>query len=125
MLLGQIFNSITAWNKLATVTMKPLYGYKVLKYVKLVQAEHAIAETQRVALIHEVTGTEDGEDAKIEPNTPEFSDYVNRLNEAFTVESELEQIDTSFESVLAAIGDKDDVLTVQDLAILEPFFKTE
>lgn len=125
MLLGQIFNSMSAWQKLAGLTMKPFIAYQVLKYSKLVSAEYALADTQRIAVIHEITNTKDGEDAKIEPNTPEFTQYIERLNEVMTVESELQQFAIPMEDVVKAIGDNDNALTVQDLALLEPFFKTE
>ncbi len=125
MLLGRIYSSVKAWNKLSSVTMHPMMVYKVLKYTKLVEAEYAIADKQRVALIHEISGTKEGEDAKIEPNTPEFRQYVERFNEVLQVESTLKQIKVGLEDVLKAIGDKDDVLSVGDLALLEPFFKSE
>ncbi len=126
MLLGQIYNSTEAWRKLSSVSMHPMTAYKVLKYTKLVEAEWAVADKQRVGLIHEITETKDGQDAKIEPGTPEFTTYVERLNEVMVVESTLKLIKgVSLEDVLKAVGDKDDVLTVSDLALLEPFFKSE
>ena len=125
MLLGQIYQSMEAWKKLSALTMKPFIAYQVLKYTKLVSAEYAVADAQRIALIHEITNTKDGEDAKIEPQSPEFAQYVEKLNEVMTVESSLEQCAIPLEEILKAIGDKDEVLTIQDLALLEPFFKTE
>ena len=126
MQLGQIYSSTEAWRKLSSVSMHPMMAYKVLKYTKLVEAEYAVADKQRVALIHEITSTKDGEDAKIEPGTPEFTTYVERLNEVMVVESTLKLIKgVSLEDVLKAVGDKDDVLTVSDLALLEPFFKSD
>ncbi len=125
MLLGQIYQSTEAWRKLSSVSMHPMMAYKVLKYTKLVEAEYAVADKQRVGLIHEITSTKDGEDAKIEPGTPEFTTYVERLNEIMVVESTLKQIKVDFEDVLKAIGDKDDILSVGDLALLEPFFRSE
>jgi len=108
MQLGQIYNSTEAWRKLSSVSMHPM------------------TDKQRVGLIHEITETKDGQDAKIEPGTPEFTTYVERLNEIMVVESTLKLIKgVSLEDVLKAVGDKDDVLTVSDLALLEPFFKSE
>jgi len=122
MLLGQIFQSIEAWKKLSAVNMKPAVAYKILKYTKLVAAEHEIAETQRVALIREVTGTADGEDAKIEPGSPEFVEYVTKLNEVMSQESDLPKIGIDLDAIISALDGKDDVLSVSDLAMLEPFF---
>jgi len=123
MLLGQIFNSINAWNKLSGVNMKPRIAYAILKYTRKVSAEHEIAEKQRVMLVREVTKTVDGEDAKIEPNTPEFVEYLTKLNEVMSQESSLPKIRLSLDEVVDALDGKDNVLSVADLAMLEPFFK--
>ncbi len=126
MLLGQIWQSMESWRKLSSVSMHPMMAYKVLKYTKLVEAEYAVADKQRRALIHELTGTKDGEDAKIEQDTPEFMAYVEKFNEVMTVKSSLKQVKgVELEGVVKAVGDKDDVLSVRDLALLEPFFKSE
>ena len=126
MLLGQIWQSMESWRKLSSVAMHPMMAYKVLKYTKLVEAEYAVADKQRKALIHELTGTKDGEDAKIEQDTPEFMAYVEKFNEVMTVKSSLKQVKgVELEGVVKAVGDKDDVLSVRDLALLEPFFKSE
>ncbi len=126
MLLGQIWQSMESWRKLSSVAMHPMLAYKVLKYTKLVEAEYAVADKQRKALIHELTGTKDGEDAKIEQDTPEFMAYVEKFNEVMAVESTLKQVKgVELEGVVKAVGDKVDVLTVRDLALLEPFFKSE
>lgn len=122
MFLGQIFQSIDSWRKLSGINMKPKLAYKILKYTKLVTAEYEIAEKQRVALIHEVTGTKDGEDAKIEPGTPELQEYVGRFNEVMVTESTLEQLDMNLSDAIDAVDEKNETLTINDLALLEPFF---
>jgi len=124
MLLGQVYQSVGSWQKLAAINMKPKLAYKILKYVKLVFAEQEIIEKQRVALIREITGTKDGEDAKIEPNTPEFIQYMNRFNEVLVTETTLGQCDSYFDEVMDAVDEKNESLTVTDLAMLEPFFKS-
>jgi len=122
MLLGQIFQSIEAWKKLSAVNMKPAVAYKILKYTKLVAAEHEIAEKQRIALIHDVTSTEEGAEAKIEPGSPEFVEYVTKFNEVMSQESDLPKVEIALDTIVAALDGKDDVLSVSDLAALEPFF---
>lgn len=122
MLLGEIFQSIAAWQKLSGINMKPKLAYRILKYTKLVSAEHAIAEKQRVALIHEITGTKEGEDAKIEPGSSEFQEYVGKFNAVMLTESDLKQLDMDFEEVVNAVDEKEEALSVSDLAMLEPFF---
>ena len=123
MLLGQIFRSLNAWNKLSAVNMKPKIAYKVLKYAKKVSAEYEIAEKQRVALIHEITGTKEGEEAKIEPDSPEIVVYIEKFNEIMQTESSLSSIDLELEDVVDAVDEKDETLSVSDLALLEPFFR--
>lgn len=122
MLLGEIFQSIAAWQKLSGINLRAKLAYKLLKYTALVSAEHAIAEKQRVALIHEITGTKEGENAKIEPDTPELTEYVQKFNEVMLTESTLEQLQMDFEEVVNAVDEKDESLSVSDLAMLEPFF---
>lgn len=123
MLLGQIFSSIEAWRKLSAIPLKPSVAYKILKYTKFVGAEHEIAEKQRVALIHEVTKTKEGEDAKVEPGSPEFVEYATRFNEVMATEVKFEQIKLNLEDVVELLDDKPDALSVSDLATLEPFFQ--
>ena len=123
MLLGQLFSSVTAWQKLSAIPLKPKAAYKILKYTKYVGAEHEIAEKQRVALIHEITGTEEGENANIEPGSPEFVEYAGKFNEIMATEVKFEQIKLKLEDVVELLDDKPDALSVQDLALLEPFFE--
>jgi len=122
MKLGEVFQSIEAWRKLSSITMRPKLAYAILKYVKLITTEYEIAEKQRVALIHELTNTKEGEDARIEAGTPEFTEYVKRFTEIMGVESSLPRCELDFAEVVNAVDGKDDVLTVNDLALLEPFF---
>lgn len=122
MKLGIIFQSMKSWGKLAAVNMKPAVAYKILKYTKLVSDEFEIIEKQRVALLREITNTVEGEEAKVEQGTPEFLEYVTRFNEVVSQESTLPQINLPFEDVILALDGKDDILSVQDLAMLEPFF---
>ncbi len=122
MLLGEVFRSVAAWQKLSAINMKPKLAYKILKYTKKVSAEHDVAERQRVALVHEITGTKDGEDAKIDPDSPELATYIEKFNEIMATESDLKSLDIVFEEVVNAAEEKDGSLSVQDLALLEPFF---
>lgn len=122
MLLGQVFQSIATWQKLAGINLKAKLAYKLLKYTALVSAEHAIADKQKVALIHEITGTKEGEEAKIEQDSPEMKEFAPRFQEVMLTESTLEPLNMDFEEVVNAVDEKDESLTVSDLAMLEPFF---
>ena len=122
MILGQIFQSVDSWQKLSSINMKAALAYKILKYTKLVGEEHAVVEKQRVALIHEIAGTQVGEEVHLAPETPEFLEYVTRFNAVLAVESDLARLPLSLEGVVDAVDETNESLTVQDLAILEPFF---
>ncbi len=122
---GHVFQSITPWKKLAAIQMKPKLAYKILKYVKKVFAENDVIEKQRINMVYEITGTAPGADAKIEPNTPEFETYFKRLNEILAVEIGLEKIDLKFEDVIESVDEKDESLSVSDLATLEEFFVSD
>jgi hypothetical protein len=123
MRLGHVFQSIAAWKHLASMRMSPKVAYRILKYLKLIDAEYEIIEKQRVALIRELAKVEDGADAKIDPNTPEMAEYVRRFSEILEVSSGLGQFSFSLNDVLADISeDKNNSLSVQELALLEPFF---
>ena len=125
MKLGEVFQSIEAWRKLSSVNMKPKLAYEVLKYTRLVGDEHAIAEKQRVVLFREIANAKDGEDAEIKPETPEFVEFVTKFNEILSQESSLEKINLELRAVVDALDGKDDVLSISDLAALEPFFTSE
>ncbi len=122
MLLGQVFKGNNIWKKLTTISMEPLVAYKILKYIKLVEAEFVIADNQRVVLLRKITGTKEGENAQIKPNTSEFTEYVAKFNEILSVECALEKFDLTLETVLTSIKEEGYTLTVQDLILLEPFF---
>ncbi|KKK71556.1 hypothetical protein LCGC14_2912740 [marine sediment metagenome] len=122
--LGQVYQSLAAWRKLSAITMKAKVAYRLLKYTECVSAEYDIVEKQRVALIREATGATAGENARIEPNTKEFVEYAEKLGEIMLTESTLDQVDMELEDVINVLDNKSDVLTVSDLALLAPFFRS-
>jgi hypothetical protein len=122
MLLGQIFSSIESWRKLSSVNMKPKIAYAILKYTALVSAEAEIVEKQRTALIYEATGAEPGTEVKLEPESPGWEKFVAGFNDILSQESTLGPIQMDMGEVIEALDGKDDVISVSDLARLEPFF---
>ena len=119
----EIFQSISSWHKLANVTMKPLIAFKILRYTKLIGAEHEHIEKQRVDLAYEISGTPRNQNVQLEPNTPELADFQRRFSEVLNTESTLPLLRLDLETVVNALDGKEDVLTVSDLAFLEPFFQ--
>jgi len=122
MLLGHVFQSVESWTKLATINMRPKVAFAVLKYSKKVGAEYDLIEEKRKAIIHEITNTEVGTEAKIEDGSDELQNYIGKFNELLQLDSDLEDFDEKLCDVIDAVDEKDETLTVQDLARLEPFF---
>jgi hypothetical protein len=123
MKLGEVFQSIDAWRSLSAVKMKPAMAIRIMRYIKLVSGEWEICEAQRVALIREITDTQDGQDATIDANTPDAELYVARFNEIMELESSLSYFGVSLEEVMDCVRESEgNELSVSDLATLEPFF---
>ncbi len=123
MKLGNIIQSMDVWRKLAGINMRPQIAYQILRYTKLITDEFKIIEDQRVALLRDITGEKKG-DVQLEMDTPEGREYIQKFNEILGIESELELIDMDFETAITALENTEEVLSVSDLAILEPFFKS-
>lgn len=125
MKLGQVFQALNVWQIVATMKLRnPKVAYRVLKYLKRVQEEFATAEQQRVAIIRDITGTKDGEDAMIEPDTSQFREYLARFEKVLSLDCDLEKIDMEIDDLLdAAEGGYDNALSPADLAVIEPFFR--
>jgi hypothetical protein len=120
--LGQVLVSLGSWRKLSAVNMKPKVAYDILKYTALVTAESEVIEKQRITLIYDVTGAEQGESVQLVDGTPEHATFVEGFNEILSQESDLAPIQMSMDVVIDALEGKDDALSVSDLAALEPFF---
>jgi hypothetical protein len=121
--LGIIVQSMDAWRKLASIDTRPKIAYQILRYTKLITSEFEIIEDQRVALLRDITGKREG-DVKIEVDTPEWHEYARRFGEILAIESELELLDINFEEAITALENTKEVLSISDLAVLEPFFKS-
>lgn len=121
---GEVHRSIQAWRKLSSIPLEPLKGLRILRYMKLVTAEYDVIEKQRVAIIRDIAGVKEGEDVYIEPKGIEYPQCVKRINELMNTNAELAQIRMSLDAVAAALDGKENVLSVADLAALEPFFQS-
>lgn len=119
---GQVSNSISAWQKISGISMKPTLAFAILKYTKKVAEAHELSEKLRISLIHEVTNTKPGTEVSIEPETREFKEYIGGIQAILCEKVDLEPIDIDFEEVINAVDDKDESLSVSDLARLEVFF---
>ena len=122
MKLLQVYSSNAIWSKLTGMRLSPKMAYDVLKYAKLVFAEYDIVEKTRVALIHEITDTREGESASIEPGTPSHTEYVERFSATLDIESDLKPSALKFDALIADLDARCNALTIQEIAALESFF---
>lgn len=120
---GQVHQSIEAWRKLSNIPLRPQVGLKILRYSKLITAEYDVIEKQRIVAIREVAGVEEGEDVQIPPDSPKFAKCVERINELMQEDSTLPLLELDLETVIDTLDGKDNILSVSDLAVLEPFFE--
>ena len=124
MKLLNVYASNAVWGKLIQCKMQPKMAYAILKYVQLVEAEHLIIEKTRVALIHELTNTKEGESAEVKPGTEAHLAYVKRFGDMLNVESDLQQSALKFDDLISGPQDQGNVLSAQEIGLLEPFFTT-
>jgi hypothetical protein len=122
MKLLQVYSSNAIWGKLTGMKLSPKTAYDVLKFAKLVFAEYDIVEKTRVALIHELTKTSEGESASIEPGSADFTAYVERFSAMLAVESDLIKSPLKFDALIVDLDKNGNSLTAQEIAALEPFF---
>jgi hypothetical protein len=123
MKLVNVYMAKDAMTNLGKMKMTPGLGYKVLKYLRLFDAEFAIIEKQRVAAVHAATGTKEGEEVRIEPDTLPFTEFWRIFSDSLDVDSELAPMAMKLDELIAALdAEKGNVLSATDLAVLEPFF---
>jgi len=126
MKLANVYMAKAAMNQLTQAKLSPKVAYRVLKFAKKFEAEFGIVEAQRIALLREISGAKDGEDAKIEPNTPEMATFVQGFNPVLDTDSEMAVCPLKFDALLEALGVEDgNKLSAQDLAALEPLFESD
>jgi hypothetical protein len=123
MKLSNVVAANMVWRKILQLRVKPAMAYTLLKYSRLIEAEFAIVETTRVALIHELTNTKEGEEVTLQPGTDAYKAYVDRFSAILDVDSELKPSELKFDTLLSALADdQTNILSATDLGVLEPFF---
>jgi hypothetical protein len=115
MKLLNVLQSINAWKKLSLVNMKPRIALEVLRFNQRIADEHAIILKKQAAL---VAGVPDANE-----DTPEVMKLNAEFNEFLSQDSSLTPIYLTLNELVGAVDEKDETLTIQDLAFLEPFFK--
>jgi len=122
MKLGNVFTSREAWQRLTALRMPPKTAYRLLKYSKMVDAEMAVVEQERVKLLREASGIEQG-DIRMEPGTPSFLAFVEKFNPWLATDSDLKPLEMKMDELIGALeSEQGNVLSAADLGALEPFF---
>ncbi len=119
MKLGDIYGGFPVLGKIAQIKMNPKRSYLILKYFRILGQEYEMIEKQRVALIHEITRTNDGEEASVKSGSPEFASYVEKFSAVLEVESDIAICALTMDALLEEISDG---LTMQEVGALEPLF---
>ena len=126
MKLANVFMAKEAMSQLAQAKLAPKVAYRVLKFAKKFEAEFGIVESQRVAILREVAEVKEGEDAKIEPGTPEMTSFFEKFAPVLDTDCELEACPLKFDALMDALDSEEgNVLSAQDLALLEPLFESD
>ena len=124
MKLGEILNGMGAWSQVVGLKLKPVIAYKLLKYVRKVEAEHSILQGQRTNKICELAGVEPGQAASLEAGTPEVLAFSLWLGELLEHESDLEKCSMTVDELLEHIQqDESNTLSISDIGTIEPFMK--
>lgn len=123
MTLGDIYAAHDAWRRVAGLTFPPQAAYRLLKYVKQVTAEYEVVEQQRVTLIRNIAGANDSEAVTLTSNTPAYTRFASEFHLVIEMDSDLKPFDLSLPALIDLLGkEQGNVLSVQDLSLLEPFF---
>jgi hypothetical protein len=127
MQLGNIFEAREAWQHLTSLKLPPHTAYRILKYARKLTAEAEVIEQQRVKLLKERTTADELGQIQFKPGTPEYNDFaVEFAGKFLETEADLKPFDMKLSSLLDLIGkEAGNLLSVQDLGRLEPFFLPE
>lgn len=125
MKLYSILASRDAWQRLTALKMPPAKAYRLRKYCRMVDADLAVIEEERVKLLREASGVMEGAVA-LQEGTPEHQDFILKFAEFLTADSDLPTIDADLDEIIEMLnGEQSNAISVADLAALEPFFKAE
>jgi hypothetical protein len=126
MKLSDVFVAQAAMGRLGTLKMAPKTAYVVLKFAQKFDAEYAIVEKQRSALIRKIACVKDGEPAHLEQGSPGCAEFVAQFGEVLDVDSGLAVCPLKMDALLDAIEDVEgNTLSVQDIAMLEVLFESD
>ena len=112
--------------RLANLKMPSDVAYRVLKFSRKFDSEFSVIEQQRVKLVRDISGAGEGKDATIEQGSPEMKDFLEKFAPILDTDSDLELCPLKFDALVEAVSsDKENAVSMQDLALLEPLFESE
>lgn len=124
MKLGYIWNAREAFGRLAQLRKPPKLAYRLLKYLRKINVELDLCETQRQKCVYEAAGENLGAtDINLSPGTPEFDAFIAKFNEFLATDSDLEPLDLGMDALIDGLdSEPGNAMSENDLALLEPFF---
>ena len=126
MKLANVYMARAAMNQLVQAKLSPKVAYRVLKFTRKFDVEFAIIEGQRSKLIRDISGTKEGENASIENGTPEMAEFFKKFAPILDTDCDLELCPLKFDALMDALDSEEgNVLSAQDLALLEPLFESD
>ena len=126
MKLANVYMARAAMNQLVQAKLSPKVAYRVLKFTRKFDVEFAIIEGQRSKLIRDISGTKEGENASIENGTPEMAEFFKKFAPILGTDCDLELCPLKFDALMDALDSEEgNVLSAQDLALLEPLFESD
>jgi len=128
MKLGTIWNSREAFFTLAALKKSPAVSYRLMKYAKKFADEVDLIDRRRNELILEVLGLEkndpEARQASLNPGMPEFNEFVSKFGDFLSTESDLEVSGFDMEELVSILdSEKGNLISENDLILLEPFFE--
>lgn len=126
MKLGNVFAAKDALARLAALRMPSKIAYRVLKFTRKFDVEFGVVEQQRSSLIREITGAKEGENASIANDSPDLAKFFEKFGPVLDTDCELEVCPLKFDDLMEALDSEEgNVLSAQDLALLEPLFESD
>jgi len=123
MKLRNVYDSRQTWQCLTALKMPPKTAWKLLKYAKGIQVDSDLIDVERIKYLREASGVSEG-DVSIEPGTPEMAAFFSRFDPFLETESDLKPLDMKMGELIEALGsEQGNVLSIADLAVVEPFFE--
>mgnify|MGYP001612768376 CR=1 FL=1 len=114
---------VSVWARFSVLTKPPKVAMLLCKYIKKINSEFKMIEAYRQECMYAASGQEPGTDVRIEPGTPEHSEFCAKFSEFLNGESDIDPAGISMDALIEALAsEKGNRISEADLELLEPFF---